>query len=564
MERGTPRRSPPARRAGRVLGNLAGFARDALVAPLARRVSREWLAVQLERGLADAPRASWLGLESALPGPQPLPPLLEALRLASADPGVRGVFVRVGRAPIGWAKAATLARALSRVRASGKKLVVYAEHTGNAGAWLGGLADCFWMPPAGRLDLLGVSAGQVFLRRALDGLGVGPEVIAAGRYKSAGEMLERESMSPEAREALEAVVDDLYATLVEGLASGRAGDAERARAWIDAGPYLADEALEAGILDELVYADEIPARLAELAGPAARPARSRSDEPPEARPIAESTYRRLARPRFVWFPPSRGRPRIAVAPVLGLIRSTSARGVVSTLRRLEQLDTVRAVVLAVDSPGGDPLASDLIWHATRRLAERKPVVASLGDRAASGGYYVAMGAHELVAEEGTLTGSIGVVLAGLELEGLLGRMGVALESIDRGRHAGIYRVAHTRSDDERALLKRQVERLYARFTRNAAESRGLSLADLEAVAEGRVWTGRRAAKNKLVDRLGGYELALERAETLAGLEPGQGVPLYLSVGRPRFPRLGRVSPFDGSERQVSALQLWCPLRVELA
>ncbi len=312
-------------------------------------------------------------------------------------------------------------------------------------------------------------------------------------------------------------------------------------------------------MDDLVYGDEIPTRLAELGG---APAPRAGQEPPKAQPIGEGAYMRLARRRFVWTPISQGPAQIAVVPVLGLIRpgAGSPRGVVGTLRRLERSDSVRAVVLRVDSPGGDPLASDLIWRATKKLAERKPVVASLGNRAASGGYYVAMGADEIVAEEATLTGSIGVVLAGLAFEELLAGVGVRSESIQRGKHAGIYSTTAPRSEEERGVLQRHVDGLYERFAGNAADSRNLSRSDLEEVAEGRVWSGRRASQNKLVDLLGGLELALERAETLAGLERGEGVPLYCAPQGAGFARLLPSQPLD----RVAGAQLWCPIRVELA
>ena len=206
------------------------------------------------------------------------------------------------------------------------------------------------------------------------------------------------------------------------------------------------------------------------------------------------------------------------------------------------------------------MASDLIWRAVRKLAEHKPVVASLGDRAASGGYYVAMAANEIVAEEATLTGSIGVVMAGLGFEGLLSRLGVGLESVQRGKHAGIYALGAPRTEEERALLERQVRGIYDRFTGNAALSRKMPTEDLEAVAEGRVWSGRRALENKLVDHLGGLELALSRAEAQAGLGPGQGVPVYAAPSRAALGRLLRTDLAEGASWRA---QLWCPIRANL-
>jgi protease-4 len=401
--------------------------------------------VRVDRGLSEARTVSpWI--EEALQLPQSLANVLDCVEFARKDPRVHGVLFRLGQAPLGWAKVSALARGLGRLREAGKPVVVYAERAGNAGAWLGALADHFWMAPEGRLDLLGVRVETPFLRGALEKLRIRPDVFFAGRYKSAGEILERKSMSRAAREALDEVVDRLYASLLDGLAQGRAGNLDRAREWVDGGPYLASQALEVGLIDELVYGDELPGRLAAIADGTEPSATSR-----EARLVSVPAYLRVARPRFRW-QPLRGAPNIlAVVPLQGLIGASagSPRGIVGQLRRLAQSEEVCGVVLRVDSPGGDPLASDLIWRAVGKLAEKKPVVASLGDTAASGGYYVAMAANEIVAEPTTLTGSIGVVMLSLEFEGLLEGLGVRFDAVERGRHAGIYDPARPRTEEER-------------------------------------------------------------------------------------------------------------------
>ncbi|MEX2209022.1 MAG: signal peptide peptidase SppA [Myxococcota bacterium] len=538
----------------RLARNLGAGLRDAATLPFALRVPRDWIALSLEHGIAEAP--------------SPLPAFLlrerarltllafdEGLARAARDPRVRGVVVRLGHGKLGFARAASLARAFARLRASGKRVVVWAASTGNAGAWLGGLADRFWLAPEGRLELLGVRAESVFLRRALDRLRVRPDVHATGPYKSAGEMLERDSLSPPAREALEAVVEDLYQTLVAGLAAGRAGSAERARAWIDAGPYLAAEAVAAGIADGLAYGDELPRKLAELEG---------EPEPREARLISLASYLRVARSRFVWQPLRAGAARIAVVPLLGAIRADAGEptGLVGLLRALREAPSVRAVVLRIDSPGGEPLASDLLWRAVRRVAEAKPVVASLGDTAASGGYYVAMGAHEIVADPCSLTGSIGVVLAGLEIDGLLDWIGVSLDGAQRGAHAGIHDLTRPRTPDERAHLHRQVEAIYKSFVAKTATCRARSEAEIEAVAQGRVWTGRDAQERGLVDSLGGLEQALARARSLAGLADGEGEARYYGLTRRPWDRLlarpSREARIDAAKPELS-----CPIRIPL-
>ncbi|MCP4007072.1 MAG: signal peptide peptidase SppA [bacterium] len=557
------RTSPaPARIAGRALANLGGFLRDAAVAPFASFVPRDWLVIRLDRGVTEVPSNRPGFFESFMPAPPPLSSTLEALEMAREDPRLRGVIVRVGSASLGWAKVASLARSFSLLRESGKKLVAYSESTGNAGAWLGGLADRFWMAPEARLDLIGVRAQSLFFRRALDRWHIRPEVIAAGRYKSAADIIDRDSMSEPAREALEAVVEHLYRSLVCGLVAGRAQDEEQAVRWIDEGPYLAAEAAEAGLIDELLYPDELPVRLAQLERDELESVDD-AEEQPEARLIGTSSYLKLARPRFVWHSLSRGRAQVAVVPLTGTIRraSSSPKGVVGLLHRLERDDRVRAVVLRVDSPGGDSLASDMIWRAVRTLSEAKPVVASMGDTAASGGYYAAMAAREIVAESTTLTGSIGVVLISLGIDEFLNELGASSEGVQRGAHADIYDATGRRSRENKAVLKRQVQSIYESFVKKAAESRGVSERDLRIVAEGRVWTGAQAHEKKLVDALGGVDLALERARALAGLGSDEGEAVYYPAAS-SLAQLLRSNPLETHLLSPGA-QCLCPTEVPL-
>jgi len=556
-----PRAAAPVVRLAR---NAAVWLRDAATLPLALRVPRDWITLSLERGIAEAPPALPSFLLRAR-APLSLLELDVGLARAAGDPRVRGVLVRIGAGKLGFARAASLARAFARLRSAGKRVVVWAASTGNAGAWLGGLADRFWLAPEGRLELVGVRAESVFLRRALDRLRVRPDVHATGPYKSAGEMLERDSLSAPAREALESVVDDLFETLVAGLAAGRAGSTERARAWIDGGPYLAAEAEAAGIVDGLAYGDELPAKLAALEGDAEPDAEPGADTAPrEARLISLATYLRVARRRFVWQPVRTGAAEIAVVPLLGAIRPGSGEptGLVGVLRALRDRPQVRAVVLRIDSPGGEPLASDLLWRAVRLLSEKKPVVASLGDTAASGGYYVAMAAHEIVADPCSLTGSIGVVLAGLEIDGLLDWLGVSLDGVQRGKHAGIHDLARPRTPEERAHLHRQVETIYKSFVAKTAKCRARTEAEIEAVAGGRVWTGRRARERGLVDSLGGLDHALVRARSLAGLASDAGEARYYTLNARPWERLLVRRPLE-THAHAPEPELSCPIRIPL-
>jgi protease-4 len=551
--------APPGLALRRLLRNVGGLLREAALLPVERLAPRRWLVVRLDRGLTEVP-GPFLWLGERLQAPRPLPAVLAALRRAAEDPGLRGVLLRVGGRSLGWSKAVVLARAVRRLREAGKLAVVYAERTGNAGAWLGALADRFWIAPEGRVDLLGIRTESPFLRRALERLRIRPEVLQVGRYKSIAEILTRDSMSRESREALEGVVEELYGALVGGLASGRAGSPEKAREWIDGGPYVASEAREIGLVDDLLYPDEIPARLEAL-----HEGREAPEGVLDARLVGEGAYLRLRPGGFRWRPLWARPDRIVVLPIVGLLGpgAASPRGVVGALRALAKDRSVAAVVLRIDSPGGDPLAADLLWRAVRQLASRKPVVASLGDTAASGGYYVAMAASAVVAESTTLTGSIGVVWAMVDLGAALEELGVRFESVERGAHAGIYDMTRSRTEEERTRLRKQVERIYQDFVDKVAQSRGLPLEQVRAAAEGRIWSGAAALEQGLVDEIGGLDLAVLRARERAGLPADGPEPEYLRGHAPALRRLLSPEPVGLGEVGLTGPALLCPLRIPL-
>jgi protease-4 len=604
--------------------NTARLMRDAAVAPAVALTPREWVVLPLTRGLVEvSTQPRWLGAWSR--APLTVHMAETCLARAASDRKLRGVLLRLGTAPLGWARVASIARQIVAIRERGKLVVVHARAAGNAGAWLGALADHFWMPPHGQLDLIGVRIESPFLREALEHLEARPFVIQAGTYKSAGEILQRSSMSDASRAAVSDVADELYATL-RGALARRAGSPERAAEWIDGGPYRASEAHAMGLLDALVYPDEVPRRLRALAtidpvvaaeeatraaAPAALVAPRRAhappaggeatahatpaaaeradallaeaataeslaaaetdDDVPEARLLSVPAYLRLTRPRFAWSPALADTHAVAVVPVLGMITATTARFTVRLLEALRRSRRHAAVVLRIDSGGGDATASDAIWRSVRRLAERIPVVASMGDTAASGGYYVAMAAREIVAEPTTLTGSIGVVMAGIEVDETLARAGVRFDGVQRGRRAGIYHLSHRRTEDERGRMEQLVAAIYADFLEKVAESRGVPMEQVAPLAEGRVWTGRAAHAHKLVDALGGLGCAVERARALAGLPAGtgdvevldpapRGLARWLAAGDERV-----ATVYDGLRvlLQAPGPRLWCPIQLHL-
>jgi protease-4 len=449
------------------------------------------------------------------------PSLLEALRAldrAARDPQVAGVFVRLAGAPGGYAAAAALRRALDAVRAAGKRVVAYGERLHQVEYLVASGAERLWLPETGSLALVGLRSEGVYLKALLDRLDLRADVVRVGSHKTAAEALTREGMSPESREQIGAYLDDVFAELVDAIAKGRGLDAAQVRARIDGGPYGARAACEAGLADACRYPDELEAALAELA-----PATAEPGAPARARLVDALAYDALRARDPGWRPLLRDLPHVAYLSASGAIHRRVALGGVSAeawttlLRRLREDDAVRAVVLRVASPGGDALASDLIWRALRVLRAEKPVVVSLGEVAASGGYFAAVAGDVVLAEATTLTGSIGVVGGKLDAGGLLERLGVGSDAVERGARAGLATPTRGFTPDERAAVRREMEEIYDVFLRRVEEGRGLDRAELEPIAQGRIWSGRRALGLRLVDVIGGPLEAIAEARARAGI-----------------------------------------------
>ncbi len=426
------------------------------------------------------------------------------------DPKVRGLLVRVTGLQLGMAVGESLRGALARVRAAGRELVVHFPLGADTKeTFVGVAASRLVLGPQATLSPLGFAVGAPYLKGALDRAGIAPEVLAQGRYKSAGEQLVREGMSEAQREQLEAVVDRSYRTLVEAISEGRKVGPERARAMIDGAPYLGREAVEAGLADAVAYEDELPAMLGNAQSP--------------VRLVGAARYLRAR--RAARLPRLRPLPVIGVVRVHGAIAHGSARfgagvatdeSVIAAVRVARSSRRVRGVVLHVDSPGGSALASDRIHHEIVQLAAEKPVVACLANVAASGGYYVAVAAHAIVARPTTVTGSIGVVSARVALDRLLQRLGIVAEVVKRGAHADLLNVARPLSAEERTTLERELRGVYRAFLGVVSEGRKRPIEEIGRVAEGRVWTGADAHERGLVDELGGFEAAIARVRAQLG------------------------------------------------
>lgn len=483
------------------------------------------LAGELGEGVPSSPLRNYLGT----PKGEDYFSLLALLRWAAEDPDLHTVLISMDTIGAGWARLQGLRRGLLALRAAGKKVVVHLTHAGVREYFVASAAERVVLTPAGVLDVAGLSAEATFFLGALEKLGVRAEVVQVGSYKSAGEPFTRQEMSPAHREMIESLVDDLYGQIAGAVAESRGMAPSEARALLGRGPFVAREALEAGLLDGVAYLDEVQKELREPHAPAK---------------FADRRAYAIHRGREIRRQALRARQKaIAVVQVSGAIKtgenppaSAAAAGSTTLCREIEALEErgdVAAVVLRIDSPGGSGLASDLIWRAVKKLREKKPVVVSMGDVAASGGYYIAAATSPVMAEAGTITGSIGVIAGKATLQGLYAQLGISKDVISRGENAAIHSDYLPLGPSQRGRLEAEAQTFYGDFLAKVAAGRGLELSDVASVAEGRVWTGQQALAHKLIDRLGGLDDAVAEAKALAGIPSALPAPLL------RLPRRSR-------------------------
>ena len=518
------------------------------------------LELDLTEGIAEGPPADPVSAVLSMRRSR-VADVLDGLRRARSDQRVKALVVKVGGRPIGLATVQEIRRAVEEFRDAGKLTVAWAEtfgefSAGNLPYYLATAFDTVFLQPSGDLGLTGIAMERLFLRGALDHLGVDVQVAKRHEYKSAAEQLTERSFSGPAREATERLAESVVGQLTEAISERRRIDPAEVRKLIDRGPFLAEQAHQAGLVDELGYRDEVYARVRKQAGQDAlfvhlgRYQRSRA--------LAERA-RRLPNPK---------QRHVALIYATGPIRrGRSGRGLMSggamgsdtisaALRAAANDGGARAIVLRVNSPGGSYVASDTIWREVVRARNAgKPVVVSMGDVAASGGYYIAMGADAIVAQPGTVTGSIGVLSGKPVLGGLLGRAGVTTDSVTEGAHSGMFGTTRPFSEEEWALVNDWLDHIYADFTGKVAAGRRMSADRVHELARGRVWTGADALANGLVDEIGGLDRAAAIARRRAGLPAAAPLRIY-----PRAAPLDRLRPLSSG----SAALLPAPLPALIA
>ncbi|MBI2392972.1 MAG: signal peptide peptidase SppA [Deltaproteobacteria bacterium] len=427
--------------------------------------------------------------------------LRRVLDEAIADARVSGVLVRIDGLAGGWASFAALREEIARVRAAGKRLVAWLPHGGgNRELYVASAASTIVTPRTADVALVGPKIEGHYARSALDKLGIDVELHARKEFKSAGDRVARDGRSEADRQQNEALLDAVFAALIAAVAEGRGVPEARVRGWIDDGPTHGEIAVERGLVDHVAHDDDLPTLLGAPVVPAGAYA--------ERRGLGRSPYR-LVRRRAIGIVEVHGAIASTATPLAQAMGPLAiAERVIADLRAAERDPRIAAVVLDIDSPGGTVGASDAIWAAAHRLAAKKPVVARMGDVAASGGYWIAVAAKTIVARPLTVTGSIGVVAVRPIAARLAERLGIARDVIARGRFADLDAVTRAPTDEERALFAREIDAHYGAFVAHVAAFRGMVPDEVERVARGRVWTGAAALEQRLVDRLGGLDEAV--------------------------------------------------------
>jgi protease-4 len=504
---------------------------------------RAILEVDLERGIPemapDDPFAVFGGER-----PMTLRDVVDALEKAGDDPNVVGLVARLGAAPIGVAEIQEIRDAVTAFRAKGKFAAAYSETfgefaPGNGAYYLATAFEEIWLQPSGDLGLNGLVAESAFVRGALDKLGVTPEFGQRHEFKNAMNTFTEKTFTDAHREATKTLVESLYGQMVKGIAEGRKMTEAEVRTLVDRGPFLGPEALEARLVDGLAYRDEVHAKLKEKGGAGAKLFGLQAYLKKEGRPHAKGK-RTIA---LVYGVGGVARGKSSTNPLTGG-QTMGSETVAKAIRTAVADDDVAAILFRVSSPGGSAVASDTIWREVV-LAKKagKPVIVSMGDVAASGGYWVSMHADRIVAQPGTITGSIGVLAGKMVTPAMWEKVGLTFDQVEVGANANMWNASRSFSPAEWARFNAWLDRIYDDFTSRVAEGRNLPKERVLEIAKGRVWTGEDAKAIGLVDELGGFATALKLAKEVAKIPAGEKVRVAV------FPK--EKSPLEALAEKLS-------------
>ena len=442
----------------------------------------------------------------------------ESLRKAKADDRIRCVLLRLGYLECDWAKISEIRDSVLGFRKSGKKVFAYIEEApeGDKEYYLATACDRIILHPLGWLGVNGVGGWVPFFKEGLDKLGVEAQFEHVEEFKTAYNMFMEKGFTEAHKLMLEALYQDIFSEYVRAVAEARKKTESEVMTIIDKGLYQGEQALQAGLVDSLLYEDELGSILRDQGRTLKR---TRFSEYIRTNPasLGLETGRKVA---LIY----------AVGPIVGgdgTYNSIGGRTLSRAIRRAREDRSIAAIVLRVDSPGGSAVASDVIWREAFLAKKEKPLVVSMSDLAGSGGYWISMAGHRIIAQPQTLTGSIGVIGGKFSLAGLYKKLGITAERMAYGKRSDLFSTFRPFSPEERRLLKEQILWTYDKFLSKAAEGRNLTREEVDRVGRGRVWTGRQAREIRLVDELGGLDKALEAAKNLAGIPAEEQVKLVV-------------------------------------
>jgi len=449
------------------------------------------------------------------------------------DPECDAVLLKPKSYGVGWARLLEVREALLKLKRAGKRVFVYKESYQAPDLVLASVADRVSMPESGMVALPGLAIESWYMREMLAKLRIKFDVIHIGEYKSAGESLVRDSMSKQLEDSLNPILDELYGSMVKAIAEGRGLTADAVRNAVDRGLLTPQQAKEAGLVDRIEYEDQFRAGIKAFF-PDRKLLKWKDPEKKKGMQIDPNNPMAVFTMFFSMLADKKERlpegPKVAIVyctgPItsgksqydwFGNVASMGSETIVKAIDKARENDDVKAIVLRVNSPGGSGLASDMIWRAVERARELKPVVASMGDVAASGGYWISMNSTKIVAEPQTITGSIGVVGIVPNVDDLYPWIGINPERLTRGKRAAALLTTKGFGENDKEMLRSFMREFYDDFVAKVAAGRGKTPAEIEPIARGRVWTGRKALDLGLVDQLGGLEDATALARQLGGI-----------------------------------------------
>ncbi len=532
------------------------------------------------------PRRSFIQRQLPLPArPLSMESLNKIFQAVSDAENVKGVVLVLRTLSTGIATLQSLRSAIERLQSAGKEVVVFTPNLDMAHYFVAVAADRIVIPPSAMFDVVGLHADAVFLKDALDRIGIQAEVVQISPYKAGFDNLSKSEMSPEYREQINWILDDTYDLLVEAIARGRGKTREQVKDLIDAAPYSSRLAHEKGLVDDLAYEDSLAYLLADLSktesarvssggdvdGPDGED-KSGSTPRPKARLATWSQARRIMLERYrhrskyyigvisvegaITPGPSRQPPINLPLPIPFLGNATAGEEtVVQQLRMAARDKQMAALILHIDSPGGAHIASDLIWRQVFTLAKKKPVVCYFGNVAASGGYYISAPSTHIVAQESSITGSIGVFSAHISTSVLYQKLGINRVILSRGERALLRSDDAPLTENEREILWDSIVNVYDQFKQVVADGRDLEIEQLDPIGEGRVWTGRQALAHNLIDSHGDFISAVEKAAELSKLAVDDEHRVEVTNIYPRARSYLLPRPFEPVQDLVSALSI---------